>query len=118
MDGNDLGKIAALSGKAQFVLPDNTPIGKHVLEIGAYDFARNKQDVVLPITVEPFMPPMVTVSIKNIVIGGMMTISGEKSGINQVMIFIPNMMNHITGEYKNTACNIGVNPRNVVNTCT
>ncbi len=89
LDGNDLGKITAVNGTAQFIFPENTSIGKHSLEVDTYDFARNKQDIILPITVEPFMPPVVTIAIKNFVIERSMIVTGEKSGINQSMnVFI------------------------------
>lgn len=89
VDGEDLGKAAALNGTARFVFPNSITIGKHVLTISSYDFARNKQEVVLPIIVEPFNPPEVTITIKNILIGGVMMISGEKAGKDQVLnVFI------------------------------
>lgn len=89
LDGVDLGKVTAVNGRASFVFPRDTALGKHILTIHAYDFARNKQEVVIPIAVEPFDPPVVTVTTKNILVGSVMTIAGEKAGSNQVFnVFI------------------------------
>lgn len=89
IDNTEVGKIPAKNGVAQLILPSATTIGNHILEINTYDFARNKQNSIIPITVEAFLPPVITVDVKNILIGNVMTITGEKAGIQQLMnIFV------------------------------
>jgi hypothetical protein len=75
---NDLqARILASNGKATYAIPRGLEIGTYDIVITAYDKARNKKTVSLPLVLDEYEPPVLTVTQKTVYQGMNMVVKGD-----------------------------------------